>query len=298
MQTRDHYIDAIRDRNFRDTTNKLLTIPFDWTACWILRADTLNKILSLITELWIYAVAFVKEQGVGITWDNKDTSLIAGISWYTFSPAGRGHNLGMHIDAIDRPESTELRGTILYSPPWSFSNIPTVFAPTGICDKMTQDFWYLQQLCERYPEVMDGVKTRVRKMIHDNSLWFMTSFQNIALALRNINTDENGEPRWRRDELTHQILLRSNGNDTWFITQAHQSSIIIFPNGIGWDRVISHGRFLSREKLREWNWKIINISVEWNGWLRGNLEQPWSLPEGIIYINGLTNTDRDNIVPS
>jgi hypothetical protein len=82
-------------------------------------------------------------------------------------------------------------------------------------------------------------------MIPPNSLGYATSYQNIFLVLRELNEVMNGEPRRQRDKLTRKILDTDNHSiEDAFLTKPGESSLLIFPNGFGSNRRISHGRFL------------------------------------------------------
>ncbi len=187
---------------------------------------------------------------------------------YRLSQVARSKNLGFHRDAVHAPGTKNLRITWLYSPFWSYSSTPTVFAKTKKIDGFLAGDDEFQEFLVSIPKVMQKVHGEVMSMLDDSSdnwdtpsskLCYWTSIYNMVLADSSLNLALWNGALTLRESITSRMIAALSWEIREFHTKAHQSSLLLFPNGFGPDLSVAHTRH--HEWKKEWVWEIFNYAI-------------------------------------
>jgi len=274
-----------------DSSEKIPVISHEGSVFDVLQSEVLEQVYSTLVENRLH--------GVAIEFSENEEERVSDLSTFIFSPTVRMKNLWWHLDAFNRPESRAQILTALYSPPGSYSWVPTQTTLTEIVDQKTQELFQNSKYLRSYQDEL-----RIYEETIESVLWsrderaFYTLLQNCFLPHREINRKDNNRMVWLRDDLIRDMLLDPEVEKWVFYTRKDVSSLLLFRNGLWENRDIAHTRFHIWPESRESVGYVYNMSIH-QGWILQPNSQPLQVvPEGVRYqYGGITNIKRDAIIP-
>lgn len=276
-----------------DSSLRIASCEYEGDAIGILRTECLLQIMELLRANNFHGVVCKRaDQG------DSDIQRLRRFASFVFSENTRMVNTGIHIDAIDRPESVDAVATALFSPRDSYSNIPTwtvdtlesdpgcrAFLESGEGKELVQ---HNPSLCESVRRQIFAVFSEVGALCSEDTLGFWSLFHNYFLKSLD-RRDLRGESAWH-------ILTNSSTAKSVCMTQG-QESMLFIKNSLR-HREVAHARCAVGPGLFSIG-NMFNFTIEGDGSLRPNNPVMESLLLQGVSVNpgGITNIRRGSIVP-
>ncbi len=271
---------------------RLVEVPYEGDAIGLLRSDVLSRVFGAMKASDLHAVAFVRKDEA-----SSNIERLRGLASYSFGAEIRNHNSGIHIDAIDRPESDDQIGVALFSPQENSSNAATWTIDTVESDKFFRFFFEQgegKNLIKLYPEASKRmhekifeVFRRMGKPCEHDELGFWTLFHNAFMACI--------AAKPLRDSAVREIITRGKSVCS-FLPKRGEESLMVMRNSIR-DGLVSHARFNLTDGEAASEGRMLSFVVEEGGRMRPNrVNGP--VPDGILVNRGgLTNENRASVIP-